>query len=271
MANTEHISEDTYRDKKIDLPADAGLGPLMPAYELVEQWCKAGARFAGHDFRMRSLQAIKELVQQRQDSELARFMPMSIPWNDYRYSGAEVRGFTDLGDGAYLTDLAGFLERSGAELLATLLKSESPIQLLAAAVCRSAQVLHIPKNVHNKHIELCNVVGNEELSAEVLFLIVEEGARITLHDMQRATNGIKVCVLRGFIGAHARVTVINDQSYESDFYGISSEVWSLSKGSHLTTVSGLTGGKQILGSERFYIRRSVGSYRAYFTCGFKRE
>lgn len=244
MANAEY----TFKKNRYDIrqtPADAGLAPLMPPDDLVEQWCKE-AGFAGDDFHLSALQAFKERAAQKKDSELARFMPAQVPWSDCKYGRARISGHKDLGDGAYLTDLASFVreEGSGTALFTALLKSESPIELLAAALFNKAQVLYVPANAQGKHIELSNVLEKDELSAELLFLILGAGAEITINHVQRASRGIRVHALRGFIGAHARVTVISDRAYESGFYGISSEIWSLSKGSHLTSVMGLSGGKQ---------------------------
>ena len=236
-------------------PLDSGIVHLMPSVERVDSWYAAGCKRtdvkAYHDIRFAALQAYKNLPTYKQDKELLAFMRAQIPWDTFHYDlNAHNSMFKDLAEGAFLCDLAHFLQNATGSVnglvhtaLYEILNSACPIQLLTAAVHATAQLLYVPRNVHlKKLVDLKQSVDCGLLGAHLTILIIESGAQVTIRYDQHVNQGMHLNALKAVIHDNARVTVIADQFYESQAYALLHQSWILGSGSSLALVDTLTGG-----------------------------
>ena len=233
---------------------------LLPPIELVTRWSQETQSRYCHDFFKSAYEAYQAYPAQKQDKELVRFMPSAVNWADYTMAPLQPAYRRDLGQGAYLADLKSILldqEPMPArfiQLLERLRTSASAVELMVAATCTRAQLLYVPKNVQLKEVvELTHSTQKGTYNAELIICIIEDGAQVTLVDTQNITQALQVRSCIGILGAHARMIFLNDHQYDDESYGVSYESWSLSKQSYMSSISGLTGGKQTWATKDFIL------------------
>lgn len=237
----------------------------LPPLALVQSWHeKALFGEHGRDFKEQAFAAYKKINHSISDKELLRFMPSRIDWKDFDYASLQDAKYEDLGSGVYKINLALFFQGQGTRnsdaqmrmlivslydkvnaVLNEILTSNSPMQLLIAATYNRAHIVYVPADTQLLDIiDLAFNMDAQTYGSELLILIVEEGAQISLCDKQNVRNGIHMRLLTGLIGNHARVTIVSDQEYGTAASGLQLETWLLGQQSHLTSIAGLTGGKQ---------------------------
>lgn len=228
-----------------------------PDNEQVRSWYTQS--ISTHDLGLKSkaVEAYSKLTTYAYDKELARSMPARIPWQEYSARPFESSLYDELGQGAYLVDLFQVLECKAkmlnmmpatvdsANVIDVLLHSSSWLGLLVLATCTKAQVLYVPR--HARLPESIKLSWNQKVpsySSQLLILVVEEGADITICDLQEIHQGVHTSLMVGFLGKAAQVKVVREQAFGADAHGIALETWYSAQESKLTIIEGLTGGKQ---------------------------
>ena len=118
----------------------------------------------------------------------------------------------------------------------------------------SERSLFIPKNTAVEHpIDLYYEQKTNDITSEVLHVIVEEGAAVTIHDKRIIKKGTYTRSLTAHIGANARVTWIEESDLGSEAFMLSTESWSLAKNSRVKTINALTGGKQSYAIKDYFL------------------
>ncbi len=97
-----------------------------------------------------------------------------------------------------------------------------------------------------------NITNHQQPLAELIFVIIEPGKKVTLSDVLNLTQKIKIRAIVGIIGEHAQVEMIADHDYETSF-GIFAETWFLARAAQLTTITGHTGGEQTWSVKEYHL------------------